>query len=219
MVPSELSLVVLQGGVRVFQQVAGQHAHHGLVRRNDAFAHRGSKAGDGGAAGRFRADSEGVDSGLGFQDRRIVHVDHDALFGAKPGPVIPAAPRLWRARPEIYIARISRITERVGNLSQPFSTRSTSGIRDYAALYFVDEPATDLLLRKLPFFRLVREVTNPHKADVRFQSSAVLALQEATEAYMVGLFEDTNLCALHARRVTIMAKDIQLARRIRGEKA
>ena len=57
-----------------------------------------------------------------------------------------------------------------------------------------------------------------YKSDLRFQSQAVLALQEAAEAYMVGLFEDTNLCAIHAKRVTIMPKDIQLARRIRGER-
>jgi histone H3 len=56
------------------------------------------------------------------------------------------------------------------------------------------------------------------KADVRWQSQAVLALQEATEAYLVGLFEDTNLCAIHAKRITIMVKDMQLARRIRGER-
>ena len=56
------------------------------------------------------------------------------------------------------------------------------------------------------------------KTDLRFQSAAVLALQEAAEAYLVGLFEDTNLCAIHAKRVTIMPKDIQLARRIRGER-
>lgn len=57
------------------------------------------------------------------------------------------------------------------------------------------------------------------QTDLRFQSHAVLALQEAAEAYLVGLFEDTNLCAIHAKRVTIMPKDIQLARRIRGERA
>ena len=57
------------------------------------------------------------------------------------------------------------------------------------------------------------------QTDLRFQSLAVLALQEAAEAYLVGLFEDTNLCAIHAKRVTIMPKDIQLARRIRGERA
>ena len=76
----------------------------------------------------------------------------------------------------------------------------------------------DLLIRKLPFQRLVREIAQEYKSDLRFQSQAVLALQEAAEAYMVGLFEDTNLCAIHAKRVTIMPKDIQLARRIRGER-
>ena len=74
------------------------------------------------------------------------------------------------------------------------------------------------MIRKLPFQRLVREIGSEFKNDLRFQSSAVLALQEATEAYMVGLFEDTNLCAIHAKRVTIMPKDMQLARRIRGER-
>ena len=81
------------------------------------------------------------------------------------------------------------------------------------------EKSTELLIRKLPFQRLVREIAQDFKTDLRFQSSAVLALQEASEAYLVGLFEDTNLCAIHAKRVTIMPKDIQLARRIRGERA
>ena len=66
----------------------------------------------------------------------------------------------------------------------------------------------------------LREIRKYQKStDLRFQSSAVMALQEASEAYLVGLFEDTNLCAIHAKRVTIMPKDIQLARRIRGERA
>merc|ERR1712086_221079 len=80
------------------------------------------------------------------------------------------------------------------------------------------QKTTDLLIRKLPFQRLVKEIAHEVKSDVRFQSQAVLALQEATEAYLVGLFEDTNLCAIHAQRVTIMPKDMQLARRIRGER-
>lgn len=114
------------------------------------------------------------------------------------------------------------------------------------------QKSTDLLLRKLPFQRLVREIAQDFKNDLRFQSTAILALQEASEAYLVGLFEgtgrtecsecfvllflfvlcsdvccfsflcfvvlDTNLCAIHAKRVTIMPKDIQLARRIRGTK-
>lgn len=79
----------------------------------------------------------------------------------------------------------------------------------------------DLLIAKLPFARLVREVALellPAEvgAELRWQSHAIQALQEAAEAFLVHLFEDTNLCALHAKRVTIMQKDIQLARRIRG---
>lgn len=80
------------------------------------------------------------------------------------------------------------------------------------------QKSTELLIRKLPFQRLVREISAEYKSDLRFQSSAVLALQEAAEAYLVGLFEDTNLCAIHAKRVTVMVKDMQLARRLRGEK-
>lgn len=81
------------------------------------------------------------------------------------------------------------------------------------------QKSSDLLVRKLPFQRLVREIAQDFKQDLRFQSTAILALQEATEAYLVGLFEDTNLCAIHAKRVTIMPKDMQLARRIRGERS
>merc|ERR1711948_10161 len=80
------------------------------------------------------------------------------------------------------------------------------------------QKTTDLLLRKLPFQRLVREIAGGMSDGLRFQSSAVMALQEASEAYLIGLFEDTNLCAIHAKRVTIMSKDVQLARRIRGER-
>ncbi|GKU02873.1 unnamed protein product [Fusarium langsethiae] len=81
------------------------------------------------------------------------------------------------------------------------------------------QSGTKLLLRKLPFARLVREIAlsmRPADAGLRWQSQAIMALQEAAEAFMVHLFEDTNLCAIHAKRVTIMQKDIQLARRIRG---
>lgn len=98
------------------------------------------------------------------------------------------------------------------------------------------QKSTELLIRKLPFQRLVREIAqdfksvchhSPHSSprcptntrqDLRFQSSAIGALQESVEAYLVSLFEDTNLCAIHAKRVTIQSKDIQLARRLRGER-
>ncbi len=74
------------------------------------------------------------------------------------------------------------------------------------------QKSTEFLLCKLPFQCLVREITRGFSGDLRFQSSALGASQEASEAYLVGIFEDTNLCAIHAKRVTIMPKDIQLTR-------
>ena len=74
-----------------------------------------------------------------------------------------------------------------------------------------------LLIRKLLFQRLVREIVQDFKTNLRFQAVAILCLQEPAEAYLVRLFEDTNLCTIHAKRVTITPKDLQLARRIRGE--
>ena len=87
------------------------------------------------------------------------------------------------------------------------------------------QKSTDLLIRKLPFQRLVRDLCNEmvskteHPNGMRWQEAGVLALQEAGENYLVKLYEDTNLNAIHAKRVTIMPKDMQLARRIRGERA
>ena len=80
------------------------------------------------------------------------------------------------------------------------------------------QKSCNLLVQKEPFRRLVREIAQDYKVDYRMQTASVLAMQEASEAYMVSLFEDTNLCAIHAKRVTVMPKDIQLARCICGEK-
>lgn len=83
------------------------------------------------------------------------------------------------------------------------------------------QKSTDLLIAKLPFRRLIREISSDQSfsaKQLRFQSSALAAIQEAAEAYLVGLFEDTNLIAIHAKRVTIFPKDIQLANRIRGNR-
>mmetsp|Transcript_35247 Transcript_35247/g.69158 ORF Transcript_35247/g.69158 Transcript_35247/m.69158 type:complete len:137 (+) Transcript_35247:246-656(+) len=92
-------------------------------------------------------------------------------------------------------------------------TRALQEIRKY-------QRSTSLLIRKLPFARLVREIANEHYArpgmEFRWQGSAIEALQEAAEEHLVHLFEDSNLCALHARRVTVMVRDLQLARRIKG---
>lgn len=79
------------------------------------------------------------------------------------------------------------------------------------------QKSTDLLIRKRPFQRLAREIAQDIKQDCRFTSGALLAIQEASEAYLVMIFEDANLCAIHGRRVTITPRDIELARRLRKD--
>jgi histone H3 len=93
-------------------------------------------------------------------------------------------------------------------------TRALMEIRKY-------QKSSELLIRKQPFGRLVREIVQAMHPTTGYcmQANAILALQEASEAYLVALFEDTNLAAIHARRVTIMPKDLQLVRRIRGERS
>jgi len=77
--------------------------------------------------------------------------------------------------------------------------------------------STELLIKKLPFQRLVRQITDELVTNrMKYQSMALAALQEAAESFIIGIFEDTNLCSIHAKRVTIVPKDLQLARRIRG---
>lgn len=79
------------------------------------------------------------------------------------------------------------------------------------------QKSTELLIRKLPFQRFVREVAQDYKTDLRFQASALMALQEASEAFLVGVFEESNLAAIHAKRVTVMPKDINLVCTIRPD--
>ncbi|XP_030045119.1 histone H3-like centromeric protein A [Microcaecilia unicolor] len=108
----------------------------------------------------------------------------------RPSPQRPRAQRRRRYRP---------------------GTRALMEIRQY-------QKSTELLVRKLPFSRLVREICFSFSRgyDYRWQSMAILALQEAAEAFLVRLFEDSYLCTIHAKRVTLFVQDIQLARRIRG---
>tara|TARA_Y100000996_G_scaffold349508_1_gene288297 strand:+ start:306 stop:716 length:411 start_codon:yes stop_codon:yes gene_type:complete len=118
-------------------------------------------------------------------------------------------------RKQLAVKAARKTAPVVGGIRRPHRYRpGTVALREIRKY----QKSTELLIRKLPFQRLVRELACDFMTDRRFASSAVLALQEASEAYLVGLFEDTNLCALHSKRVTIMPKDIQLARRIRGER-
>ena len=104
----------------------------------------------------------------------------------------------------------------VGGVKKPHRFRpGTVALREIRRY----QKSTELLLRKLPFQRLVREIAMDFSSQLRVQSHAIQALQEASEAYLISLFEDTNLCAIHGKRVTIFPKDMQLARRIRGERS
>jgi histone H3/H4 len=138
-----------------------------------------------------------------------------------------SASRAGRARTSLLLARVSD-SHYAGYARLTFAVRWFKEVRHFQGSF-------DLLIRKLPFQRLVREIAQDFKADLRFQSAAIGAIQEAAEAYLVSLFEgkqcqhvsfvrklvadrkiDTNLLAIHAKRVTIQSKDIQLAKRIRG---
>ncbi|XP_045656315.1 histone H3.1-like [Ursus americanus] len=114
--------------------------------------------------------------------------------------------RRWRGK-QLATKAARKSAPATGGVKKPHRYRpGTVALREIRRY----QKSTELLIRKLPFQRLVREIAQDFKTDLRFQSSAVMALQEACEAYLVGLFEDTNLCAIHAKRVTIMPKDIQL---------
>jgi histone H3 len=119
---------------------------------------------------------------------------------ARPGPV-----KECKGARMIALIRSRRQKKRPGDAA-------LAEIRHY-------QRSTDLVLRKLPFQRLVRQIAEDEKLipDLRWQSAALTALQEAAEAFLVKNMEDSNLCAVHAKRVTIMPKDITLARRINGD--
>ena len=76
---------------------------------------------------------------------------------------------------------------------------------------------TDMLIRGLPFQRVVQEIAQSIRADLCFQSTAIMELQEAGEAFLVGLLVQANHCTIHTKHVTVMLKDIQLVQRIRGD--
>lgn len=120
------------------------------------------------------------------------------------------APRRWVA------TKKARTKDGAGGIKKAHKYRpGTVALREIRRY----QKSTELLIRKMPFQRLIREIAQDFKTDLRFQAAAIGALQESAEAYLVDLFEDTNLCAIHAKRVTIMPKDMHLARRIRGERA
>ncbi len=114
----------------------------------------------------------------------------------------------------VKAARNAKIPERGGIKKAHRFRPGTVALREIRRY----QQSTNTLIPLAPFSRLVREIAEEQNLKgFRFQASAITALQSATEAYVVGVLEDSNLCAIHAKRVTVMQSDIRLARRIRGE--
>ena len=198
-----------------------------------------STSGVGGAGGKKRGrDDDGEDDdpnkcrktgGGGEQPKQQVARKEPHKKGTAYPPIDRKLPPLYISRPKERTELGHRLLDWTaeqkrkiheawmqGRLIKPHRYRAgTAALKDIRHF----QGSTALLIRKLPFQRVVREITQDYKTDLRFQSAAVLCLQETMEAYLVGLFDDANLCAIHTRRVTIMPRDIQLARRIRGEPA
>ena len=150
------------------------------------------------------------------------------MAGKQPRKLIPATPLMKKGTGNKAAWKEVDNTVKAGKRAPRKSAPATGGVTKphrfrpgTVALWEIRryQKSTELLCRKLPVSRLIREITQDYKTDLRFQASAIAALHEAMEDYQVKLFEDTNLCAIHARRVTIMPKDMQLAQRIRGERA
>ena len=141
-------------------------------------------------------------------------------------PKLPGSSKALRKQPQPKTKKTKKKGKaQGGDKTLPASQKGTKKPHRYqpgmVALHEIRryQKSTELLIRKLPFQRLVREIAQDlGKKDIHFQSWAIIVLQEASEAYLVGLLEDSNLCTIHAKRVTIMPKDIQLARCIRGER-
>ena len=148
--------------------------------------------------------------------------DDDAWF--RSHPKLPGSGKAPRKPPPVKPKKAKKKVQG-GIKRQPSSQKQQSKPRKYrpgtVALREIRryQKSTELLIRKLPFQQLVRESAQDlGKINMCFQSGAIMALQEASEAYLVGLLEDSNLCTIHTKRVMIMLKDIQLACRIRGER-
>ena len=168
-----------------------------------------------------RSDHAVIASFKGAQENKNHHVmartkqkTRKSVGGKAPRKAAVAAAGRKSLRSSIGRSSIGGV--KPGGVKKPHRYRpGTVALREIRRF----QKSAELLILKAPFQRLVREITLGYNEKLRSQGSSILATQEATEACLVGIKEDPNLCAIHAKRVTIMPKDIQLARRIRGERA
>jgi histone H3 len=177
-----------------------QDAERAKANKARARQQQGGKKQGGKYGGKFQPANPFLPAGVEVQE--ALDAADEANLNAAAAGAAPPPPQRRRKRP---------------------GTAALLEIKKYQGIRTVEET----MIRKLPFQRLVKEIAEERSriasADssvrhgIRFQAAALQALQEASEAYLVGLFEDTNMCAIHGKRVTIMPKDMQLARRLRGE--
>ena len=175
-----------------------------------------------GMTGRLRATL----SKLGWTEERITQYDRANRLTVNPdhegeSPKVPAPTNMAWLKAHKLLPGQTKPPRKRGT-AQPAAPKKPHRYRPgTVALQEICryQKSTELLIRRLPFQRLVREIAQDMKGRLNFASRAILALQEAAEAYLIGLFEDINLCAIHAKCITIMPKDIQLARCIRGERS
>uniref|UniRef100_A0A3Q7N772 Histone H3-like centromeric protein HTR12 n=1 Tax=Callorhinus ursinus TaxID=34884 RepID=A0A3Q7N772_CALUR len=190
----------------------GQAAERSVQRANHSAAcHRATqRPANGEAAASIKAGAAGASAVGDLQQPRVQYFSYAS---AKARTEQTALKSTGGKAPRKQLAtKVARQSARAaGGVKKPHRHRPrTVVLREIRR----SPKSTELLIRKLPFQRLVREIAQDFKTDLRFQSSAVMALQEACEACLLGLFEDTRLCAIHAKRVPIMPKDIQLAKSI-----
>lgn len=140
--------------------------------------------------------------------------------GTAPNSTNPPAQRKPNPDADVTIpTSSSRPKKNVPRRILPTKRKSTKPKQGETALQDIQhyQTSTELLFPKTSFSRLVREVGQDYKTDVRFSSLALQAIQVATESYLIDVLEEANICALHAKRVTVSSQDIQLAMRIRGD--
>ncbi|KAJ8520318.1 hypothetical protein ONZ45_g2872 [Pleurotus djamor] len=172
--------------------------------------------------GQPRHDANQHDGGLGEDEAHHQHGYRMAQAQRPQHQLAIKTPRLHRSPPPTRTTAMKTVTsasraERMRSAStskQKVKKRSRPGV---VALREIRryQISTDLLIPKLPFQRLVREIAAEFQPDFRFQSDALVALQEASEAYLVSAMKASKLIALHAKRVTIRREDLTLALALR----
>ncbi|AJS40631.1 AEG_G0033390.mRNA.1.CDS.1 [Saccharomyces cerevisiae] len=168
---------------------------------------------------RYESSKSDLDIETDYEDQAgNLEIETENEEEAEMETEVPAPVRTHSYALDRYVRQKRREKQRKQSLKRVEKKYTPSELALYEIRKY--QRSTDLLISKIPFARLVKEVTDEFTTkdqDLRWQSMAIMALQEASEAYLVGLLEHTNLLALHAKRITIMKKDMQLARRIRGQ--